>query len=45
MDKISDSPDAPPTGPSAYRFDHLRLGLVLRDMYFTKTDPGLRTDL
>ncbi len=40
MDKISDSPDAPPPGASAYRYDRVRLGLVLRDMYFTKTDPS-----
>ncbi len=25
---------------SGYRFSHLRLGLVLRDMYFTKNDPS-----
>ena len=40
MARNSDSSEAPPKGASAYRFDRLRLGLVLHDMYFTKTDPG-----
>jgi thiol-disulfide isomerase/thioredoxin len=40
MAGTADGPEAPPTGASAYRFDRLRLGLVLRDLYFTKTDPG-----
>ena len=40
MAEIADGPETPPTGVSAYRFDRLRLGLVLRDMYFTNTDPG-----
>ena len=40
MARIADNPEAPPTGASAYRFDRLRLGLVLRDLYFTKTDPA-----
>ena len=40
MARVADRPEAPPTGASAYRFKRLRLGLVLRDMYFTKTDPG-----
>jgi len=40
MARIAEDPETPPTGASAYRFDRLRLGLVLRDLYFTKTDPG-----
>ena len=40
MARIAEGPATPPTGASAYRFDRLRLGLVLRDLYFTKTDPG-----
>lgn len=40
MARNADSPEASSTGASTYRFDRLRLGLVLRDMYFTKTDPG-----
>ena len=40
MVSIADSPETPPTGGSTYRFNRLRLGLVLRDLYFTKTDPG-----
>jgi thiol-disulfide isomerase/thioredoxin len=40
MASTADSPEAPPTGASAYRFNRLRLGLVLRDLYFTKIDPG-----
>jgi len=39
MARDSDSREAQPNG-NAYRFDRLRLGLVLRDLYFTKTDPG-----
>jgi thiol-disulfide isomerase/thioredoxin len=40
MTTNADTPEAPTTGASAYRFERLRLGLVLRDLYFTKTDPG-----
>jgi hypothetical protein len=40
MARIAEGPEASPAGASAYRFDRLRLGLVLRDLYFTKTDPG-----
>ncbi len=40
MARNSDSSEAPPTGASAYRYERLRLGLVLHDMYFTKTDPS-----
>jgi len=41
----SDAPERRPTEDSpddgrSYRFDHLALGLVLHDMYFSKGDPG-----
>ncbi len=40
MTRVADSREGPPTEASDYRFSRLRLGLVLHDMYFTKTDPS-----
>jgi hypothetical protein len=40
MASKSDEPESPLSRVGAYQFDRLRLGLVLRDLYFTKTDPG-----
>ncbi len=40
MTSAAHSREGPPTEGSDYRFSRLRLGLVLHDMYFTKTDPG-----
>ncbi len=40
MHTIGDDFEAPFAGESAYRFDRLRLGLVLRDLVFAGTDPS-----
>ena len=32
--------DAPAPPGNGYRFDRLKIGLILPDMYFTKNDPG-----
>jgi thiol-disulfide isomerase/thioredoxin len=40
MATTAEGSEALSTGASDYRFEHLRLGIVLRDMYYAKTDPA-----
>lgn len=39
MAHTPDQSDASAPSGNGYRFDRLKIGLILRDMYFTKTDP------